>query len=85
MSFNILTIPEFGKELKRLSKKYGSLKKEYADLIAELQQNPHMGIVLGGNVFKIRLAIASKRERQKWRCPGNYLHHYSQWLRVSQL
>ena len=60
MKYNVLSIPPFDKQLKRLAKKYHSLKAEYASLIEVLEQNPKMGIPLENNCFKIRLAIASK-------------------------
>ncbi|MFV0346359.1 MAG: type II toxin-antitoxin system RelE/ParE family toxin [Bacteroidales bacterium] len=47
---------------KRLSKKYPSLKAEFAELFAELEVNPTFGTPLGNNVYKIRLAIASKNK-----------------------
>jgi hypothetical protein len=46
--------------LKRLAKKYPSLKAEYAALVEELEVNPEKGIFLGNNCFKIRLSISSK-------------------------
>ena len=60
MSYNILPIPPFDRQLKRLSKKYPSLKEEYFELIESLEQNPEQGTNLGNNCYKIRLAIASK-------------------------
>jgi len=60
MSYKILAIPPFDKQLKRLAKKYASLKKEYAGLIASLEKDPEQGTPIGKNCFKIRLAIASK-------------------------
>lgn len=60
MSYNILTIPTFDKQIKRLAKKYPSLKKEFATLLVSLEQNPQQGTSLGHNCYKIRLAIASK-------------------------
>lgn len=62
MSYNILPIPPFDRQLKRLSKKYPSLKEEYLELIKSLEQNPEQGTHLGNNCYKIRLAIASKRK-----------------------
>jgi len=32
MKFNVLTIPPFDRQLKRLAKKFPSLKSEYADI-----------------------------------------------------
>ena len=60
MKYNVLTIPPFDKQLKRLAKKYASLKEEYNALIDKLEENPQEGVSLGNNCFKIRLAIASK-------------------------
>jgi mRNA-degrading endonuclease RelE of RelBE toxin-antitoxin system len=60
MSYDILTIPPFDKQLKRLAKKYSSLKKEFAQLLENLEQNPQQGFSLGNNCYKIRMAIASK-------------------------
>jgi mRNA-degrading endonuclease RelE of RelBE toxin-antitoxin system len=60
MNYNVLTIPPFDRQLKRLSRKYPSLKAEFALLIEDLEQNPEKGTPLGDNCFKIRLAIASK-------------------------
>lgn len=40
MSYNVLTIPPFDKQLKRLVKKYPSLKYEFANLIESLEQYP---------------------------------------------
>jgi len=60
MRYNVLSIPPFDRQLKRLAKKYPSLKAEYAALVEELEENPAKGTFLGNNCFKIRLAIASK-------------------------
>jgi len=60
MIYNVKNFPRFERELKRLAKKYPSLKGEYEALIEELEKNPEIGTPLGNNVYKIRLAIASK-------------------------
>lgn len=60
MSYNIIAIPKFKKELKKLAKKYPSLKNEFSDLIESLENEPEQGTALGKNCYKIRLAIASK-------------------------
>lgn len=62
MNYSIKTIPAFDKEIKKLAKKYPSLKKEFSELIAALKQNPEQGTSLGNNCYKIRLAIASKNK-----------------------
>jgi mRNA-degrading endonuclease RelE of RelBE toxin-antitoxin system len=60
MNYSVLTIPPFDKQLKRLAKKYPSLKIEFAELLESLEQEPEQGTPLGNNCFKIRIAIASK-------------------------
>lgn len=60
MNYNILPLPFFARQLKRLVKKYPSLKKEVADLLAQVQTDPEQGTALGNDCYKIRLAIASK-------------------------
>ncbi|MET4080605.1 hypothetical protein ABIB40_000549 [Pedobacter sp. UYP30] len=62
MSYNIEVTAYFGKQLKRLAKKFPSLKNEYADLINVLKENPEQGINLGNKCYKIRLSIASKQK-----------------------
>ncbi len=52
----------FRKEVKRLTKKYQSLKTELAELFAELEENPTTGTPLGNDIYKIRLAIASNNK-----------------------
>ncbi|MEO6638331.1 MAG: type II toxin-antitoxin system RelE/ParE family toxin [Ginsengibacter sp.] len=61
MSFKILTTLEFEKEIKKLAKKYPSLKKDYFLFLNSLKQNPLQGVSLGNNIYKIRLLISSKR------------------------
>lgn len=60
MSYKIKAIPRFEKELKRMVKKYPSLKTEFIQLVKELKQQPAQGTALGNNCYKIRVAIASK-------------------------
>ena len=60
MSYSVIAIPNFKRQLKKLAKKYVSLKIEFSKLIEDLEQNPFKGAPLGNNCFKIRLAIASK-------------------------
>jgi len=60
MNFNLIPLPFFDKQLKRLIKKYPSLKKEYSDLITKLSDNPKTGQEIGNHCYKIRLGIASK-------------------------
>ncbi|MDI9364943.1 MAG: type II toxin-antitoxin system RelE/ParE family toxin [Flavobacterium sp.] len=60
MSYSIISTHRFEKELKRLVKKFPSLKNEFAELIADIIENPESGSFIGNNCYKIRLAIGSK-------------------------
>ncbi|MFM8743847.1 MAG: type II toxin-antitoxin system RelE family toxin [Cytophagales bacterium] len=60
MNFSVEATAYFAKQLKRLSKKFPSLKDEFKYLINSLKENPKQGTSLGNNCFKIRLAIRSK-------------------------
>jgi mRNA-degrading endonuclease RelE of RelBE toxin-antitoxin system len=61
MSYDVIATPRFKRDIKKLAKKYISLKKEYALLINELEENPLLqGTPIGNNCYKIRLSIASK-------------------------
>ncbi|MBY0433938.1 MAG: type II toxin-antitoxin system RelE/ParE family toxin [Cyclobacteriaceae bacterium] len=60
MSYKVLSIPPFDKQLKRLAKKYPSLKKDFAGLLQSLEINPNLGTSIGRNCYKIRVSIASK-------------------------
>jgi mRNA-degrading endonuclease RelE of RelBE toxin-antitoxin system len=60
MSYKIITTHRFEKEIKRLVKKYPSLKGEFAALISRLSENPELGTLIAKSCYKIRLAIQSK-------------------------
>ena len=60
MNCKVFSTLRFEKELKRLVKKFPSLKSEFAELIHKLQQTPDTGTSLGNNCYKIRVAIKSK-------------------------
>jgi mRNA-degrading endonuclease RelE of RelBE toxin-antitoxin system len=62
MRYSVVLSLNFKKEAKRLSKKYPSLKTELTELFTELEENPTIGISLGNDIYKIRLAIASKNK-----------------------
>jgi mRNA-degrading endonuclease RelE of RelBE toxin-antitoxin system len=57
---NFEVAPEFEKALKRLSKKYPSLKTDYLAFLQELEQNPTMGDEIFPHCRKARIAIKSK-------------------------
>ena len=58
MNFEVST--EFEKSLKRLNKKYPSLKSDYLAFLQELEKNPTMGDEIFPNCRKVRIAIKSK-------------------------
>lgn len=60
MSYKIEVIAPFSKQLKRLLKKYPSLKDEYSTLLDLLEKEPEKGTHIGYNCYKIRISIASK-------------------------
>ena len=60
MNYEIIATPRFNRDIKKLAKKYFSLKQEYALLIGELEKNPQQGTPLGNNCYKIHISIASK-------------------------
>ena len=60
MNCRIKVLPNFAKDLKRLNKKYPSIKQDYANLLNELKSNPYSGIDLGYGLRKVRMAIKSK-------------------------
>ena len=65
MSYKVEITRYFEHRAKRLIKKYASLKSELDELGDKLSKNPEMGIPLGNNLYKIRLAIASKRRGKR--------------------
>jgi hypothetical protein len=60
VSFEIIPLRPFEKQLKRLVRKFPSLKREITSLAMELGSNPRMGVSIGNGCYKIRLSIASK-------------------------
>ncbi|MDP2894025.1 MAG: hypothetical protein Q8N78_06670 [Sulfurimonas sp.] len=63
MPFNILTIPEFDKNIKKLAKHYKNIKVDLSSLVLELQNNPKLGTHLFQNCYKIRVANSSRFNR----------------------
>lgn len=56
----VLTLSEFDRQAKLLSKRYKSYPEDLAKLVASLQTNPNQGTSLGGDIYKVRMAIKSK-------------------------
>lgn len=61
MGVIIKTLPEFDRKVKRLAKKYKSLKQDLQAFALSLLNDPLQGKTLGkGGVRKVRMAISSK-------------------------
>lgn len=60
MNVKIELLPTFKREAKRLNKHYASFADDYEKLIVELENNPHLGVDLGGGLRKVRMSITSK-------------------------
>ena len=60
MNWTINTVPDFDREVKRLAKKYKSLRNDLLQFQEELKKNPFTGVEILPGVRKIRLAITSK-------------------------
>ena len=56
---NVLTIPEFDKNVKKLHKKYHNIKTDLQKLSEDLRENPKAGTPLINNCYKIRVANSS--------------------------
>lgn len=56
----VIALPEFEKNLKRLSKKYQSLKNEFLTFVDKSETEGPQGVHLGQNTYKARLAVKSK-------------------------
>lgn len=60
MSYSIYATDNFTKELKKLTKKYPSVKADLKKLSDSLKQSPRQGNPLGGSCYKVRMPITSK-------------------------
>jgi mRNA-degrading endonuclease RelE of RelBE toxin-antitoxin system len=60
MSYSVVTIPPFDRQLKRLAKKYPSIKNDLTVLGKQLADNPALGKAIRQDCYKIRVAISSK-------------------------
>jgi mRNA-degrading endonuclease RelE of RelBE toxin-antitoxin system len=65
MNYNIEVTSWFARQLKRLAKKYPSLKTGFSELVNSLKENPRQGTHLGNNCYKIRIAIAQREKENQ--------------------
>lgn len=52
----------FANRYKRFAKKFTSLESDVDGLVEQLNETPMLGESLGANLYKIRLAVTSKRK-----------------------
>ncbi len=55
MSYEVRVVDEFKKDVKKLFKKYRSIKTDILELIEKLEEDYTIGIDLGSNLYKIRV------------------------------
>lgn len=60
MSYDVAFSPVFERAVKRLAKKYPSIRGDLSELIDSLAKDPHTGTALGKDCYKVRMAIRSK-------------------------
>ncbi len=58
MSYKVQSLPTFDRQVKRLAKKYPSLKADLRSLFDSLRE----GAALGRGCYKVRMAITSKKQ-----------------------
>lgn len=64
MSFAVDTTQGFEREARRLLKRYASLADDIAELIEQLEDEPHLGAPLERGCYKVRMSIRSKGKRK---------------------
>ena len=58
----ILVTKDFARRVKRLSKKYKSIKSDLQLFVSSLENNPEQGVLLANGFRKIRMSITSKSQ-----------------------
>lgn len=61
MNLKIISLDSFSKNVKKLYKKYINLLNDLKSLKNTLRNNPKVGVKLGNNCYKMRLANSSKQ------------------------
>ncbi len=64
----IIATKTFIRSAKAIAKKYHSFNADYQTLIKELNDNPALGVDLGGGYRKVRMAISSKGKGKSGGC-----------------
>ncbi len=60
MSYKVIATEPFERKVKKLAKKYKSIKADLTPIFKQLANEPTLGTPLGKECYKIRIAIASK-------------------------
>lgn len=60
MKFKVIVTENFERKVKRLAKKYRSLKSDLKLVFDQLSDNPTLGTSIGNDCYKIRLSVSSK-------------------------
>jgi mRNA-degrading endonuclease RelE of RelBE toxin-antitoxin system len=55
MSYEVKVVDEFKKDVKKLFKKYKSIKNDVLELVETLEEDYGIGIHLGNDLYKIRV------------------------------
>lgn len=64
----VIATTTFIRSAKAIAKKYRSFNADYQKLVAELTQNPNLGVDLGGGYRKERMAITLKGKGKSGGC-----------------
>ncbi|MCU0418204.1 MAG: type II toxin-antitoxin system RelE/ParE family toxin [Cyclobacteriaceae bacterium] len=60
MSFEVIATENFEKKLKRLSKRYRSIRSDLLPIVEQLASKPFLGTPISKDCFKVRVGITSK-------------------------
>ena len=55
MTYEVIAVETFQKDVKHLYKKYKSIKQDLLELVEKLEKDYSIGTDLGGNLYKIRV------------------------------
>lgn len=64
----VIATRTFIRSAKSIARKYRSFNADYQKLVADLSDNPQMGIDLGNGFRKVRMAISSKGKGKSGGC-----------------
>ena len=62
MDIKVVPTEDFTKSFKQISKKHKGIIADIAELSVQLKKNPTMGVHLGNDLYKIRLAISGSNK-----------------------